>query len=93
MPYFTPDLKTAINRAALFMSVGESPHCLIIYSSAAKRYAVVDKSLFPTNHARYADLGYLPAVMLPQQELQTLAGSLQLLLLEEDVYAISQENL
>lgn len=93
MPYFTPCLRTAINRAVLFMSIGESQLCVILYSFTAKRYAVVDKALFLVNHARYADLGYILALKLPPQELQTLTGSIQLDLLEEDVYAISQENL
>ena len=93
MPYFTPDLRTAINRAVLFMSVGESQACVILYSFAHQRYAVVEKSLFLTNHARYADLGYILAVKLPPTELQSLTGSIQLDLLEEDVYAVSQENL
>ena len=93
MPYFTNDLTTALNRAALFMSVGETQHCVILCNRALGQYAVTDCSLFLEHHLRYAELGYLLAVDLFPDQLVRLTGSVQLDLLEEDVYAVSSENL
>jgi len=93
MPYFTPDLRTALNRAALFMSVGETQHCVILHNCAKDLYAVVDISLYLANLDRYGLLGYTLAVDLYPAQLALLTGSVQLDLMEEDVYAVSKENL
>jgi len=93
MPYFTNSLATALNRAALFMSVGETQHAVVLHNRALSKYAVIDVGLFVANHVRYASLGYTLAVDLFPDQLQTITGSVQLDLLEEDVYAISEENL
>ena len=64
MPYFTTDLRTALNRAALFMSVGETQHCVILHNCAKGLYAVVDIGLYLANLDRYGLLGYTLAVDL-----------------------------
>jgi len=93
MPYFTTDLRTALNRATLFMSVGESQRAVILYNRATAKYAVVDHLLTVSKREHFAELGYHLAVNLESDQLVLLTGSVQLDLLEEDVYAISQENL
>lgn len=93
MPYFTTNLKTALNRAQLFMSIGELQRAVVLHNSISDKFAVVDRLMYAANHVRYASLGYVIVVDLQPQHLVTLTGSIQLDLLEEDVYAISQENL
>jgi hypothetical protein len=75
------------------MSVGETQHAVILNNRAIGKYAVVYIGLYTTNHLRYAILGYALAVDLFPDQLQTITGSVQLDLLEEDVYAVSEENL
>lgn len=93
MPYFTHSLLTALNRAALFMSVGENQKAVILHNRGKDQFAVVDSLVFAQNHHRYRELGYFLAVDLFPSQLSTITGSVQLDLLEEDVYAISQEDI
>ena len=93
MPYRTTDLRTAINRAALFMSVGKDQRCLILSHRKTRDYMVIDCNLLDDLQQKMSDAGYHIAIDLMPDEILRLTGHLQLCMLEDDVYAISQKDL
>lgn len=93
MPFRTTDLRTALNRAALFMSVGESQRAVIYRHDADRAYLVLDAELFDELDPRLTGAGYRCAIDLYPDEILQLTGPVQLALLEDDVYAISQKDL
>jgi len=93
MPYRTTDLRTAINRAALFMSLGRDQQCVIFSHRSDRAYIVVDVQLLDSLGPKLILAGYLTAIDLMPDEIALLTGPLQLTLLEDDVYAIGQKDL
>lgn len=93
MPYFCTDLRTAINRCALFMSVGQLQRAVVLRSATAHRYAVLDYDLWVTDPHHYSKLGFSLCINLLPDEIPQLTGAVQLSLLEEDIYAIGQKDL
>lgn len=93
MPYRTTDLRTAVNRAALFMSVGHLRHCVIYSHRAEHAYLVLDDTHLRELHQTLSQAGYTIAIDLLPYEIVQLTGPIQLSLLGDDVHAISQKDL
>jgi hypothetical protein len=93
MPYRTTDLRTAINRAALFMSVGTNAGCTVFSHRESRAYMVVDNEILDHIWHNLAEAGYTLAIDLLPDEIMQLTGPVQLSLLEDDVYAISQKDI
>lgn len=93
MPFFTHDIRTALNRAALYQSVGQEQRAIILRHTESNDFVVVDSNLLLKSHTSWLDDDYTVAIDLPMESLSQLTGTLQLSILEDDIYAISQENI
>jgi hypothetical protein len=93
MPYFTYDIQTAMNRAALYMSMDDHSPAVILYHPASKRFVVVASELYFSDLDHWHKAGHHLAMSLSQEQMDKLTGSVQLDLIAEDVYAVGTKDI